>query len=388
MYESFQEEIKQQDFSLIPYKILKNVVSIANIHFRTLSFLITNLYYLKKSDYVDHAKKIYVTLIDFLAVLNPFFSYLERCKHSAGEDLSEFFFCLFSASSCITHFKDIVGNLGGARFASLQWIVSFLEKYTLKGKKDQPHFGIAMYCLLMFVDIRPSLLSKEYIERYIRMLGADDLAEDEYIAICQFLIACFDCPERRKKITETNILDALLNLSRFANESFSEIIFYERDKRNPKQISWCWTLQLAIVAFKALLNVSLKFNYMMEFLQRHQTRLCSVLCFKQYGVRSEQPSRGDSREISQGLSFRTGAYLEELELTLTLLNIVFKNGASFKKRNYNLFEQYFHCLTTRTLYLFTSENSGPDTFKAVDWLEIHLQKIRLGASENKVLVIV
>ena len=154
---------------------------------------------------------------------------------------------------------------------------------------------------------------------------------------------------------------------------------------------WCWTLQLAIVAFDSMLGVPLKFSYMIGFLNNYKKRIAMILSYKYFqttrygpdGSVISVPLNQFAAETGQSLPFRTSAYLEELELTLTVLSIVFRKSLEFKKLNSNLFELFFYLMTNRTIHLFEKDNRSPDNFKPISWLEIALQKIKIGqASET------
>lgn len=83
------------------------------------------------------------------------------------------------------------------------------------------------------------------------------------------------------------------------------------------------------------------------------------------------------------LSFRTYGYLEELQLTLTLVSLIFKNGVEIRKINARLFELYFFVLTNRTIKLLNSSNQKITQFKAISWLETELEKVRLKSDQTE-----
>ena len=87
---------------------------------------------------------------------------------------------------------------------------------------------------------------------------------------------------------------------------------------------------------------------------------------------------GFELDSGQSLPSRTNAYLEELLLVSTLTSIVMKHALEFKKANRSLFEMIVYLMTNRTVHLFKRENSSPDGFKAVSWLEMALEKIKIG----------
>lgn len=82
------------------------------------------------------------------------------------------------------------------------------------------------------------------------------------------------------------------------------------------------------------------------------------------------------------MSFRTIGYLEELELTLTVVSMIFKDASKIKKINSKLFELYFYVLTNRTIGLLSAQNSKLSQYKAVSWIEMELEKVRLKSDSN------
>lgn len=90
----------------------------------------------------------------------------------------------------------------------------------------------------------------------------------------------------------------------------------------------------------------------------------------------------DATDNQMSLNFRTYGYLEELQLTLTLISLIFKNSVEIKKINSRLFEMYFYVLTNRTIKLLNSSNQRITQFKAISWIETELEKVRLKTEQQ------
>jgi hypothetical protein len=91
----------------------------------------------------------------------------------------------------------------------------------------------------------------------------------------------------------------------------------------------------------------------------------------------------DATDNQMSLNFRTYGYLEELQLTLTLISLIFKNSVEIKKINSRLFEMYFYVLTNRTIKLLNSSNQRITQFKAISWIETELEKVRLKTEQSE-----
>ena len=99
------------------------------------------------------------------------------------------------------------------------------------------------------MDIKDSIVSKEHIDRILGFLVKKDIGDHDFMTIVQFLIASFDHPHRRRLLVDSKILKALFEIQIFKSADFEEANFYTKEARNAKQMLWCWTLQLAVVAF-------------------------------------------------------------------------------------------------------------------------------------------
>merc|ERR1712032_645675 len=107
---------------------------------------------------------------------------------------------------------------------------------------------------------------------------------------------------------------------------------------------------------------------MIGFLNKYKQRLAMILSYEYFqttrygpdGSVISAPLNQFGSEMGQSLPFRTSAYLEELELTLTVLSIVFRKALEFKKLNSQIYELLFYLMTNRTIHLFEKDNRSPD----------------------------
>lgn len=67
------------------------------------------------------------------------------------------------------------------RMNQIHRIVRFLEIIVLKKSE---HFSIALTSMGILNDMKPNLVSKEYIDRLLIFMAREDIKDNDYMSIC------------------------------------------------------------------------------------------------------------------------------------------------------------------------------------------------------------
>lgn len=159
------------------------------------------------------------------------------------------------------------------------------QQKTLSGEElyEQERERTFLLCIQSYtlvLDLHPNMLTTNHINRLLVKFQSSDITTKEYSSVCQFLISCYNCKSKRENIEQSKLLDCLLNLKQFKNPSFSSQNFYSGSSRDFKQVAWCWTLQLMLVAMNNIEQSYIRFKFMVSLLSKYQGRFLSILGYK------------------------------------------------------------------------------------------------------------
>jgi hypothetical protein len=352
--------------------LLGQVSEVALNHLAALGHLITNMYFglqLKSSnerdELIEISRRIVQTVGYFLSALHG--------QNGLGTDtaatsqtmkirdniLLATHYCLFILSQFPAELPTL-----NAQF-SLAGAAKMLQ-HTLRVIPERSFVAIQSFALL--IKIREEFVAESDIEDMLRLLQDINVDDNTYRSICQLLIVAVDTPQMLKRLSAAKILSAISSTKRFiGRESFNQFIYYQGEQKDNEFCSWLWTLALAHHTYEAFKKINGANDALISFIKTYIVRIISVLGFQLAAIGRTYINWEDEKLRSE--SFKTTAYLEELELTLAIVSSLFTESPRWVNQHRMVFDNLIYTMLTRTLLLFDNSLSLNEQFVPVSWTE-------------------
>lgn len=310
------------------YEVLNMLCQVSINHLTYLAHLMVNVYFgipIKSAD--DHQdmtemiRKIVASASGFLYHLHLNLNYLKDSTSTAqaafDQILISSYFALFILSQVAEEARVTMP------VNSLVGVSQFIRQVM----RDNEHrLTLATQSYSLIVKIKPDLFDLVDLDVLLNYMKQTNLNPHSYATICQLLVACMDSPALRKTVATPMTLNSVVGCRRFLERSsFLQMNYYQGELRDPEFSNWLWTLNVIIHSFGPLRDNSGAIDSILAFVKVYMNRILSVLGFQfvslSSGSNSEPIINDDLR--SRNECFRSTAFVEELELTATLVNLLF-----------------------------------------------------------------
>lgn len=327
-----KKDLSVADASISPenplFEILEMLSDIAINHLSYLAHIVTNMYFgieaktmEDSQELTDVVRRIINSVSGFLYNLHLNSVYTKDATQTATQAYKTILMANYFALFTLSQFsEDSYVSVPKAYYTGLN---AFLK---LVISESQEQLEVAVQCYTLLVKIQPDVFNATDLEVLLSHLKNAQLADGAYRAICGFLVTGLGLPKLKKQIATQQTLNVINSCSRFFDRpSFWQMTYYKGEQRDPEFCNWLWTLNVVIHAFGPLKEATGSLDPILAFVRTYLNRILSVLGFQMVNLDLGQTSTrvldGDVRTRNE--CFRSTAYVEELELTLTLLDLLF-----------------------------------------------------------------
>lgn len=323
----FNTELETHD----SVSILVNMVcTVAFNHLTSLAHLIVNSYFevadsLHNAEDMSEFQSIIPNTIriitKFIGAINTRSSWDTEDTQGTDAIVQANYYSLFILSQFD---QEVVGHSTGHDFKQLA--TSLSQKFRLEG----PSQDILIQSYLLLVKIQPGFFNAADADLLAGLLLQESISPDIYKVVCMFLIECFDSTALKQNLSSIRLLNILCSNRRFLdNMAFDNFIYYEGEVLSPELSLWLWTLATVVHCFEAFKRTSVgALDALVGFVKLYQSRFLSIIGFQFTTLNGQaQNLAGAHSEKVRNECFRSTAYLQELELVLSLLSVLFSEYA-------------------------------------------------------------
>jgi hypothetical protein len=327
-----KKELSSPDASTSPdnplFELLGVLCDVCVNHLTYLAHVVTNTYFglnVKAEDdrlEVDDVKRRIINSVSsFLHNLHLNSGYSKDATPTASQAYDMIQTANYYGLFILSQFAEDTNTLvNGGQFSGLAGFV----KSVIGSSPDK--LLVAVQCYTLLIKIHPDSFNSMDLETLLSHLKNPQLSDSDYRSICQFLVACCDSPRLRKTVATQQTLNAIVSCKRFLDRpSFLQMSYYQGEQRDSEFCNWIWTLNVMIHAFGPLKENTGSVDAILSFVRAYMNRILSVLGFQFVNVDINQPNSRlviDADIRSRNECFRSTAYVEELELTLTLIDLL------------------------------------------------------------------
>lgn len=310
------------------YEVLDMLCQVSINHLTYLAHLMVNMFYgiqIKTSednqDMNDMIRKIVASMSGFLYNLHNNMNYLKDSTTTARSAFDQIqiasYFALFVLSQVSEEARVIMP------INSLNGVTQFMRQVM---RENESRLTLAVQSYSLIIKIKPDHFDIVDLDVLLNYMKQTNLESNCYASICQLLMICLDSPALKKSVATPMTLNSVVGCRRFLDRaSFLQMNYYQGELKDSEFSNWLWTLNVIIHAFGPLRDNTGSVDSILAFVRVYMNRILSVLGFQFVslsGGANSQPIISDDLR-SRNECFRSTAFVEELELTATLINLLF-----------------------------------------------------------------
>lgn len=278
-----------------------------------------------KNKLMHLSKKILAELVDFLATLKTptveilsfvhilLSFYAKTCGFESKPEDS-----LYALIPCLSKFIQHDSEFFPLTVSSLEYSLS------LSDREEYIHLFKQLHCNRVIIE----------------KLADEKCSELECLSILKYLVSFCKTPAAGKYIISLRLFPCLLQ-----NKNFSKFVSeYEGRRRNSGHVLWCWVLNLMNQLIEVLANDQIAVSQILSFISQYNERLTAIFEFNFV-------KDGKSGQIITQKQFSL-AYLEELELALTILSKLVDCLGMLKKADKDKVEYWVSVVSMHSYRIF------------------------------------
>jgi hypothetical protein len=200
-------------------------------------------------------------------------------------------------------------------------VIKIIKESLRKQQESQDSLSLCVQTYILVIKIFPNNFDPEDLSILLRSLKEPSTDHNLYRAICQLLVVAFDRPKLKNIVANQKTLLPLSETRRFLDShTFTGFINYSHTQIAQEFISWMWTLATVVHSFDSLKDSEHGVDSILKFVNTYRKRILAVLNHQilDSTANQRQMKNGEAPNINQ--DFKTMAYVEELELTLTIVS--------------------------------------------------------------------
>jgi hypothetical protein len=309
------------------FEVLSMLCEVSINHLSYLGHIITNVYYglsiktNEDSQELDNiVKRVINSVSGFLHHLHLNCTYTKEATETASRAYETILLANYFGLFILSQFPED----SNVSFPKTHYndLASFLRLVT---SESELKLEMAVHCFTLLIKIQPDIFKSTDLESMLIHMKNPQLSGGAYRAICGYLIQGLDSSRLKKQFANQQTLNSIVSCRRFVDrQSFWQMNYYQGEQRDPEFCNWLWTLNVIVHAFEPLRETAGSLDSILAFVRTYLNRILSVLGFQFVTIDLAQPSprviEGDIR--SRNECFRSTAYIEELELTLTIVDLL------------------------------------------------------------------
>jgi hypothetical protein len=200
-------------------------------------------------------------------------------------------------------------------------LTKIIKESLKKQQESQDSLSLWVQTYILLIKIFPSNFESEDLSILLRSLR--DLSTDDnlYRSICQLLVVAFDRPKLKNIVANQKTLLPISETRRFLDShTFAGYINYSNTQITQEFISWMWTLATVVHSFDSLKDSEHGVDSILKFVNTYKKRFLAVLNSQILDSSANQRNGRNGFIANINQDFKTMAYVEELELTLTIVS--------------------------------------------------------------------
>jgi hypothetical protein len=322
------ENLQSKTFQVNPlYEVLSLLCISASSHLKYLGHLMSNTFYglpiksdQDRRDLFETTTKIIASVSAYIYELHSGVQYQRDAPDSEKLAFENILLSTYYSLFILSHMAEDAGL--GAGTHSLNGAIMFVRE---KIREESPYLPVAIQTFILLIKILPESLNGSDLTFLLQLINNPGNSSSTYNSICQLLVVAFDSPRIRKIVATAMTLNALVSSKRFIDRaSFSQMMYYQGEIREEEFSCWLWTLNLVIHAFKPIKETMGSIDPILSFVKLYMNRILSVLGFQFASLAGQSTfSTPNSDARSRSECFRSTAYIEELDLTMQLMDLLF-----------------------------------------------------------------
>ena len=319
--------VREPSGEIALYELISFICMVSQNHLVSIGHVLTNLMHglellpSEEQERNDLFRKVAETIASFLTSLNENNTLTSEMSARVRLHYDRILLTNYYGLFVLSQFSDQTANLIYRQ--EFRFIIRFLKDLL---RKDRSRTVICVQTYTLLVKIHPEILEESEVEVLADLLLDTNLDESAFKSICQFLVVCLGHNKLSQLAASPKVISALSSTKRFlSNPHFIQFVYYQGEVLDPEFSLWLWTLAVAIHSYEPLKKNN-GLDSLLGLLKTYQARILSILSLEMVSLSADLGDNShayyDDRR-SRNEAFRSTAYIQELELTVTFVSLLF-----------------------------------------------------------------